>query len=366
MSKIFFKIVIFALFTRAIFFTFPWITSALLQENSQQTLFEFTKSSWSRWDAPHYIYLAQSGYTNTGDEANFIVFFPLYPLLLKASIALFSQPTITAIFLSTLLFIAGLYFFIKVVAMEFGDDIAEAAAMCICIFPTSYFFSLPYTESLFFLNMMAAFYFAKSKNWILSGFFCGLATLTRPYGFLVVSFTVIEWIKTNGRKIRVLPSIFIPTIVASATYLFLNYKVFGDYFMFQKILETNWQKHLSSPVQGLLSTWHIALTGKIDNFGVMVGWAEALTLTTSWILIPFIYKYFSKSWFVFYLASIVLFSSTSFILSTPRYLLSLPHMFVLIAIFGKKNNLFKVSWDFVSAALLITLSLIYSTGQWAF
>lgn len=366
MSKIFIKIAILALFTRIVFFTFPWITSALLPESSQQTLFEFTKNSWNRWDAPHYIYIAQSGYTNVGDEANFIVFFPLYPLLLKLFIAFFSYPSITAILLSTLLFVVGLYFFLKVVAMEFGEDIAEAAGIIACIFPTSYFFSLPYTESLFFLTMMASFFYAKSKNWIFAGLFCGLATLTRPYGFLVVSYAFIEWLKTHGKTMRVLPSIFIPTMVAGATYLFLNYKVFGDYFMFQKILESNWQKHLSSPINGLLSSWNIALTGSLDSFGVMVGWAEALTLTISWILIPYVYKYFTKSWFVFYLASIVLFSSTSFILSTPRYLLSLPHIFILIAIFGKKNNLFKVGWDFVSTALLITLSFIYSTGQWAF
>ena len=36
---------------------------------------------FNHWDAPHYVAIAKNWYVNTGDAANFIVFFPLYPIL---------------------------------------------------------------------------------------------------------------------------------------------------------------------------------------------------------------------------------------------------------------------------------------------
>ena len=38
---------------------------------------------FNHWDAPHYVAIAKNGYVNTGDAANFIVFFPLYPILIR-------------------------------------------------------------------------------------------------------------------------------------------------------------------------------------------------------------------------------------------------------------------------------------------
>ena len=34
-------------------------------------------------DAPHYLFLATEGYQATGEQANLIVFYPLYPLLMR-------------------------------------------------------------------------------------------------------------------------------------------------------------------------------------------------------------------------------------------------------------------------------------------
>jgi hypothetical protein len=97
----------------------------------------------------------------------------------------------------------------------------------------------------------------------------------------------------------------------------------------------------------------------------MVGWAEGLTITLSWILIPFAFKYLRMSWAAFYTLSIILFSSTGFILSTPRYLLSVPPVFLLIAL-AEKNSIFRVVWILISTALLFCLAILFARGQWAF
>jgi hypothetical protein len=130
-------------------------------------------------------------------------------------------------------------------------------------------------------------------------------------------------------------------------------------------LTLHWQKHLISPFASILDSWQVALSGGLSNYVLMVGWAESLTITLSWILIPFAFKYLRKSWAVFYTLSILLFSSTSFILSTPRYLLSIPPFFVLIAL-AERNYLFKIAWRVTSVALLFSLAILFARGQWAF
>ena len=40
---------------------------------------------WNRWDAPHYLDIARMGYVAEGVESRWIVFFPLYPWLVRAA-----------------------------------------------------------------------------------------------------------------------------------------------------------------------------------------------------------------------------------------------------------------------------------------
>src|SRR5688500_13933486 len=40
---------------------------------------------WTRWDAPHYLDIARMGYVSEGVEARWIVFYPLYPWLVRAA-----------------------------------------------------------------------------------------------------------------------------------------------------------------------------------------------------------------------------------------------------------------------------------------
>ncbi|KKR69913.1 MAG: hypothetical protein UU12_C0034G0003 [Candidatus Woesebacteria bacterium GW2011_GWA2_40_7b] len=360
------KLLIFLLITRVLILILPWLTVNLLfPENAPQNFVNFTQNTWARWDAPHYLYLAQHWYTNVGDEANFIVFFPLYPLLLKFVGLFFTNTALTGVATSIILFILGCYFFYKLVEIDYGEKIAKTSVIVMAIFPTAYFFNAPYTESLFLLLFSASLYSARKGNWILAGILTGLGCVSRPFGLLLVPAILIEWYFSKNRRWKTIPIIVIPSIFAVLSYLYLNKNIYGDYFAFQKILAVHWQKHFLSPFLSVRDSWRIAFSGGLNNFVVLVGWAEAITITLAWILIPFAFKFLRRSWAVYYTLSIILFSSTSFILSTPRYLLSIPPFFVLIAL-AEKKSLFKIIWRFTSVALLFCLAILFTRGQWAF
>jgi Gpi18-like mannosyltransferase len=360
------RLLLFLLITRILILVLPWLTINLLfPENAPQNFINFTQNAWVRWDAPHYLYLAQYWYTNVGDEANFIVFFPLYPSLLKLFIYPFINPAISAITISITLFISGCYFFYKLVEIDYGEITARWSVIALAIFPTAYFFNAPYTESLFLLLFSASLYSARKEKWIPAGILTGLGCVSRPFGMLLLPAILIEWLMSKKRNWKTLPVIIIPSIVAVLGYLYLNKYIYGSYFAFQKILALNWHKHLLSPFISIGDSWRVAFSGGLTNFVILVGWAEAITITLAWVLIPFVFKFLRKSWAVYYALSIILFSSTSFILSTPRYLLSIPPFFVLIAL-AQKNQSFKLIWRFASIALLFCLSILFTRGQWAF
>lgn len=352
--------------TRVFVLFLPWLTLTLLfPDGNHLNWYQFTEISWNRWDAPHYIYVAENWYTNVGDEANFIVFFPLYPLILKAVYFIVGSSVTISIITSILLFLAGCYFFYKLIGLDYGNKIATSATILLSIFPTSYFFNAPYTESLFLLTLSAGFYYARKGNWVVAGIIAGLGTLSRPFGFLMLPAILIEWFVSEKKHMKHLPIIILPTVIAGLSYLYLNWQVYGDYFQFQKTLASNWHKTFVLPYMAIADSWRIALGGGLTNYAIFVGWAEAITISLSWILIPFVIKKLRLSWAFFYVASTVFFSSTSFILSTPRYILSVPFVFVLLAM-AEKDKSFKLIWRFLSIGLLISLSIIFAHGQWAF
>lgn len=142
-------------------------------------------------DAWFYRQIAATGYElPTGDAKpkNTWAFFPCYPLLLKMlggtsdrwywilSVVVSNGALLGALFAVAA---AGR-------AMGASDDDVERAVWYISLFPTSYFFSLPMTESLFLLLSAGAFLAAIRQRWPVAGILGGLAAATRVIGICLL------------------------------------------------------------------------------------------------------------------------------------------------------------------------------------
>ena len=64
--------------------------------------------------------------------------------------------------------------------------------LLICVFPTSYFFLMPYTESLFFLLAVTAFWGARRGEWAVAATAAALAALTRSVGIVLAPALLVE------------------------------------------------------------------------------------------------------------------------------------------------------------------------------
>ena len=144
----------------------------------------------ARWDTFWYLDIASRGYHWNGNplEQQNIVFFPLYPLLMRFAGALFGgHPLIGGLAVSLLAFLAALVYLWRLVAGDFGPEMATTTVVLLCSFPFAVYFSAVYTESVFLLVIVAAFFHARRREFGAAALWGILAGLARPNGFLLAA-----------------------------------------------------------------------------------------------------------------------------------------------------------------------------------
>ncbi|HAU99237.1 MAG: hypothetical protein UX04_C0001G0068 [Microgenomates group bacterium GW2011_GWF2_45_18] len=150
-------------------------------------------NAWSGFDGVHYLSIATNGYFGTGLVQ---AFFPLFPLLLKVAVGLSINPVIFGQVMSLMFFIVGLTILLKYTEM----DHSLINLVPILVFPTAFFFAAVYTESLFFLLMVSAFYLVKKENWLLAGLILALGSATRLVGvFGILAALSVPWLSLAKR-----------------------------------------------------------------------------------------------------------------------------------------------------------------------
>jgi hypothetical protein len=181
----------------------------------------------ARWDSGFYLEIAQFGYRMSLGEISSVAFFPLYPLVLAWLKPLFGSAVLGGVVLNHLCFFVGLCFFYRLAKQRLGIGAAKSAALMLCFFPTSFFFSAVYSESMFFL-FSAVFFYALNKKLIpLAALAALLACATRFIGLLLCVVLLLELWRTPKQWFWVL----IPTAAIGCYGLFLG-QMFGDFIAF--------------------------------------------------------------------------------------------------------------------------------------
>ncbi|OGM22727.1 hypothetical protein A2961_03080 [Candidatus Woesebacteria bacterium RIFCSPLOWO2_01_FULL_39_21] len=320
-----------------------------------------------RWDGNSYRFIAENGYVPqnlVGSE--FIVFLPLFPTILRFFSFLGLQTETIAFFVSNIFFILGSLILYKLLKIDYEEKFSKEVVILISLFPTSYFFSAGYPESLFLFLTAVSFYFARKSNFLLGFLFAGLASITRPTGIFIFPAILYLLLKTKNisKLIYVLPGLIFPIY-----YLYLNFKLNQDPFSFSLFLKNYWQKSFALPWEGITKSFKLMTHFDWDTYQrVTAGLFEGLSSFLAWIfslLTLFKRSNINFAYFIFMFLSTLLFTSTGFILSAPRYILSM-FPFLIILQLLLKYKLFKVVWVLLSSILLIFYTNAFYLGRWAF
>jgi hypothetical protein len=163
-----------------------------------------------RWDAGWYLQIVTGGYRYAAADPAIqqnIVFFPAYPMLTRIVGRLFGGDMIGYVAAGTVISLAsffGALIYLHALARDrFGDQVAAGSIWLLAAYPFAIFFGALYTESLFLLGTVGAFFhfsrqqFGRAAAWGL------LVGLTRLNGALLV--LPLAWLAMSMAAPRLKP-----------------------------------------------------------------------------------------------------------------------------------------------------------------
>jgi len=193
--KIFKTILIFFLFWKAIitFVAFFGLSNIPIRISENEFIWADQNTDfwlrWANWDGGHFKSIAESGYLFPYQ----VVFFPLYPLIIKF-LTFFNIPSLWAgILISNIATVGALFFLYKLANLDFEESVSRRAVFLILAFPTSFYFNAMYSEGLFLLLTVVAFYSARTNRWFFAFLFSSLAAITRLPGLFVILAISLEY-----------------------------------------------------------------------------------------------------------------------------------------------------------------------------
>lgn len=288
-----------------------------------------------RGDGGWYVGTARDGYEHRefdSTEQHNWAFFPLYPLLLHMASRITGGLLLTGMLLSNIFFLPALILLHKT-ALAFGldEEAADRTVFYLAAFPTSYFFSLTQTESLFLLVTVGSFYAAVRERWWLAGGVGALATATRFSGiFLVPALALLYWKRYGFRpRANVLSLLFIPLGLLS--FMLYLHIITGNAFAFKDVLVA-WGRTTGFFMRTLFD--YIARFWVVEeswNFHALNFAASVLALTCGVVLA----KRREWSLSLYTLLSIIAPLSSLLLQSHARYVLTIFPVFMVLAEWGR-------------------------------
>jgi mannosyltransferase PIG-V len=217
-------------------------------------------TAWERFDALWFLRIADGGY-RLGDGS--AAFFPLYPLATRGlSFVLGGHPLAAATLISNAAFAGALIVTYVLTSSELSERAARTTILLVCLFPTAHFFLMPYSESLFFLLSVTAFWGARRGRWVVAGAAGALAALTRSIGFVLAPALLIEAIqqRNEGRGAARRGLLAAGATVCGLLAYLAYWGVRAGEWLAPVTRQANWQREFSWP-------WMTLWNGSVDAFG---------------------------------------------------------------------------------------------------
>ncbi|MHB1391137.1 MAG: mannosyltransferase family protein [Thermoleophilia bacterium] len=319
-------------------------------------------SMWYHWDANWYMSIAADGYHwLPGDQSN-VAFFPLYPLVVRALGLLMGDNFLLAgMALSSLFLCGGMLFMYRLIRDDFGADIAGRAVFLMVIFPTAVFFTTMYSESLFLLTSIAAFYYARRNRWVLAGCWGLLAAMTRVSGLWLLLPLAWELLSQKGFSPRKLAPGAVSLLLLPGglgLYMLFLYLKFDRPFAFAETQVTGWGHELATPWAAVSRD-----LGYLTQNGEY--WVIYELLASAFLVVCLLLglRRLRGSYNIYILVSLlgpVLSGTTR---SMSRYLLVVFPVFILMAQLTKKP-VARYAVYAVSLVLLAVATGAFATGRW--
>jgi hypothetical protein len=313
-------------------------------------------SLWQRFDANWYLKIAERGYEADGST----VYFPAYPFLIRI-FASFMDPMFAALLVSNLSLIGVLGLLHQLTASITTEVAARRAIAYLLLFPTAFFLSSAYTESLFLFFAVASLFAASRGRWSWSVIWGIFSSLTRLQGILlVIPLAWLMWRETKGLALRTKGLRFAPlALIPGTTVLFLAFTNLSLISTYEGTLNAQFV----FPWENILASIRLL----VDGNGEIV---DVLNLVfTFWLIammIP-IFRLLPLEYFLYTLVMLIApmlrMTTTQPLVSMMRYALAVFPVFMVLGIWGGDRRVNRVI-VYLSLPLLLYLSAQFILWGW--
>ena len=322
---------------------------------------------WRRWDAEHFLTIAEHGYTAPESDRHAAAFFPAFPLVVRALLVTGLTPVAAGMLVSLVAAVVAGAILYRLVEEEIGLGAGRRALLYLTVFPTTVFLIAPYSESLFLAGAIGAFYLARRGRWHLVGIPAAVAMGARAAGVFLLIGLALEYVRqgrfSRHRNATVAVALVIGALPLLAYGAFLA-QAMGDPFAFLEHQREGWGRTYVGPISSFMNTWNTwdpaayptswLLSWRLEIVAAAVGVAF-----TGWAVAK-------REWgYAGFMGSMLLVLMTStWYYSIPRMLLTMfPIVIFLSEATTRRKQLHE--WLIIGFAPLAALGIvIFTEGAW--
>jgi hypothetical protein len=334
---------------------------------------------WRRWDAIHYLDLAQNGYRLENPGAT--VFGILTPLGFRVFDAVLpGSLDLAAMVFETIAFASALVLLYRVCEAYYGDaELGSWSVAVMALFPLSYFFAAPMSESIYLAFVLGVFYFGAKDRWGLAAISGFLATLARSQGALLFFVAILILLEKHSKessnwsaRIRnILRYGWILALIPVGALLFSLYRAHLQLPPLDEVYAQHSFVFFTNPLDGLLAnlSWIARYPAEalrnVDTWGIFIfgGLALATLAFKKHRRLPLLAYTFG--YLLVFISKLNWRWGTDEVIFTQsfaRYCLALFPLFVLIAT-GLRHTSF---WGRIMLVLFLGFGLVALSGFYVF
>jgi hypothetical protein len=279
---------------------------------------------FSRWDSNYFLDIAAYGY---GGIQNGYSFRPLFPLILRAVypilfwLDLRSAEVLAGFLWNIVATIIAAIYLEKLTGLLFGSAVSGRALLLLAVYPSTFFFSVIYSEATCILFIVTSLYCLESRRTLLAGGFGFMAGLARPEAFLLAIPFLVKALNEDQKAKKLIAGLSIlSSVPAFAIYGYLQT---GDLFV-----------PLHSEMTGAKCTIFCFVSNPVYNFAnTALPFTINLVvfiLAVAFVIYPLLTRNSSSRTFPYYLWAFVLLAIMFYageVLSLARFALVVPPVF---------------------------------------
>lgn len=298
-------------------------------------------SFWTLTDSGHYLDIARDWYLSEGviDRLVQLVFLPGYPIAVRAMHLIVPDWVLAGLLVSWLSFSGALSVGYSLLRLDYSHSVSMRAIKYLLLIPGSFFFVSPMSESLFLLLSLGCVYLARTGKLAPGCLLGGLAAFTRSLGLMLFVPVCMELVHEavnapKGQK-RIYRFAWLLLILAGfAAYCYINYLVAGDPFQYMTYQSEHWGQNFGLFFNTASYQLENALSSLKNNPHNFLGlWLPNLVF--DFASLAFMVSAARKmrpgytAWFIAYYFIAI---GATWLLSSPRYMISLLPFFLSVAL----------------------------------